>query len=306
MRVSRLVLTITSLGLASSAIQPAFAAEDEAQILEPVGPWQLDMGENKCRIARVFGEDGQQTLFYLEQWDPSSAAHWLVAGPPLEKYKSWRDTRFHFGPGGAEDEFRFQESTMGEWGNAISHFSGLSSLDTREDDDPDADYAAKPRGLPGMNAEAGANINRLTLSQSRRPAVVLELGEMKNVMVAMNDCMANLVEHWGFDVEEQKTVQSPPKVTNLARITKRIVDYYPHDAQRKGAQADFHLRLTVAADGSFKSCTLLNQTLAPDFDMERHPCTAFERIGEFEPALTANGTPVESFYTVRIRYVMPS
>ena len=108
------------------------------------------------------------------------------------------------------------------------------------------------------------------------------------------------------DDEEQKTVQSPPEVTNLTQITKRIVDYYPHDAQRKGAQADFHLRLTVAADGSFKSCTLLNQTLAPDFDMERHPCTAFERIGEFEPALTANGTPVESFYTVRIRYVMGS
>lgn len=306
MNISRFVFAITSLGLASSAVQPAFAAEDEAKILEPVGPWQLDMGENKCRIARVFGEDGQQTMFYLEQWDPSSAAHWLVAGPPLEKYKSWRDTRFQFGPEGAEDEFRFQESTMGEWGNAISHLSSLTSSDTEEDGASGSDEAAKPRGLPGMDAEAGANINRLTLSQSGRPAVVLELGEMKNVMIAMNDCMANLVEHWGFDVEEQKSVQSSPKVTNLARVTRRIVDYYPHDARRKGAQADFHLRLTVGADGSFKSCTLLNQTLAPDFDMERHPCTAFERIGELEPALTANGTPVESFYTVRIRYVMPS
>ena len=142
-------------------------------------------------------------------------------------------------------------------------------------------------------------------SQRGKPTIVLELGEMKSVMAAMNNCMANLVEHWGFDVEEQRTVQSPPTVTNLNRVTRRIVDYYPHDALRKGAQADFHLRLTVGSDGLIKSCTLLNQTLAPDFDMERHPCTAFERIGEFEPALTANGNPVDSYYTVRIRYVMP-
>ncbi len=274
-------------------------------VLKPNSAWVLDMGENKCRIARVFGEDDQQTLFYLEQWDPSVVANWTVAGQPLEKYKSWRDTEFRFAPDGAAGEFRFQESTLGDWGNAITQISSLTLSDTNDEDESERDYIADPRGLPSMDAEAGANIESLSLSQRGKPTIVLELGEMKSVMAAMNNCMANLVEHWGFDVEEQRTVQSPPTVTNLNRVTRRIVDYYPHDALRKGAQADFHLRLTVGSDGLIKSCTLLNQTLAPDFDMERHPCTAFERIGEFEPALTANGNPVDSYYTVRIRYVMP-
>ncbi|MBX7536507.1 energy transducer TonB [Qipengyuania sp. GH1] len=308
MRISRFLFAITSLGLAGSAIQPAFAAEDEAQVLKPVGPWQLDMGENKCRIARVFGEDDQQTLFYLEQWDPSVAAHWTIAGPPVEKYKSWRDTRATFGPGGDEGEFQFQESTLGDWGNAISGFTTVAASDRPEEEaeGEERDYAAHPRGLPALDAEGGAKIETVSLSQRNRSTVVLELGGMQGVLEAMNNCMANLVEHWGFNLEEQKTVQSPPQPKNLSAVVKRIVDYYPSGALWKGAQADFHLRLTVRKDGTVKSCTLLNQTVAEDFDMRRHPCAAFQQIADFEPALTAQGVAVESYYTTRIRYSMPS
>lgn len=293
-----------AIGIAAFTVlfaQPASAGDADAVILRPATSWQLDMAESKCRISRLYGEDKDKTAFYLEQWDPSTAASWSVAGPSVEKYRAGRDTRYAFGPDGDDDEFKFIEAKLGEYGNAVSHTSTIAAREF-PDEDFDRDHLPTPRGLPSLDSDGAASITTLTLSQKGRDDVVLELGSMKAPLDAMNVCMADLVQHWGLDVEQQKIVYSPPEIKNPVQVAKRVQQHYPSNALWRGGQADFHLRLIINAGGSLGSCVLINQTMAEDFDMRRHPCKAFEDIGEFEPARTATGEPIKSFYATRIVY----
>ena len=286
------------------ATGPLSAADRDVVTLEPAGPWNLDMGENRCRIARLFGEGDKKTLFYLEQWDPSREALWSVAGPPVERYRPARNVRFQFGPEGDSGEFELRDIGLGDYGRAVSDTSSVAVPTWPNFKFGERNYALDPRGMPALNAAGAETIATLTLSQHFRPTIVLDLGSLGAPLKAMNVCMADLVSSWGFDVEAQKAVQSPPVVTNFLEVAKKIWKYYPEPAERKGAQADFHLRMTVGADGAAKACVLLNQTLAPDFDMRRHPCTFFTKFGKFEPARTASGAPIETFYVTRIWYTI--
>lgn len=150
---------------------------------------------------------------------------------------------------------------------------------------------------------AGADgISQLTLSQDRIGDVVFELGNLKAPLEAMNACMENLVSYWGYDLNLQRTIVSSPSIPNMAKVADAIKKNYPLSALEVAAQADFLLRLRINEEGELKNCVLLNQTLADDFDMERHPCSDFKRTAEFIPARNAAGEPVESYHVVRIVY----
>lgn len=285
----------------------AFAQAKNARTirLEPIEPWHLDMAEHKCRLARVFGSADNKNVFYLEQWGPSDHAEWVVAGPAVEKYRANRETAFSFGSGGDADTTEFAETTLGEFGNVVGGSTAVVAHDDPEDDEEDDTYyRAHPRGFPLLASDAAAGIDTFTVSQKGRDSVTFNLGGMDKPLAAMNACVVDLVESWGFDVEEQRKVVTPPRIKNLARVAENVQRYYPSDALRAGAQADFFLRLTIDETGAITKCVLLNQTLAEDFDMSRHPCTIFAKYAEVEPARAADGTPIETYYTNRIIYRM--
>lgn len=302
MHIRMFVAAINLAAAATLGAAPAAAEDADTIVMQPASSWQLDMADNKCRIARLFGEGEQKTIFYLEQWDPSRAAAWSVAGPSVKKFRPRRDTRFEFGPGGDEREFEFIDANLGDYGNSITYTSTIVADPNQAAEDYEQDYTVDPRGVPALDSEGASSITGLTLSQKGRDDLFFELGSMKAPLKAMNFCMEDLMQHWGFDVEQQKSVQYPPDFKNQERVAERVMRHYPNDALRNGGQADFHLRLTIDAEGSVESCVLINQTLAEDFDMRRHPCTAFEEFAEFEPARTAAGDQVSSFYVSRIVY----
>ena len=286
----------------------AASAKDDPGLvlLEPSSSWNLDMGEHKCRIARLFGEGENKTIFMIDQWDPSKSAQWTVAGPALEKYRNGRDTSFEFSGGGDSGEFELLGSFFGEFGNAIQSSSGFvpdESDDDGEDEEPD--YLANPRSLPALDAKGAAGIEWLTVTQRGRTPVRLKLGSLEAPLAAMNVCMEDLVEFWGFDVEEQRKVASPPEVTNMPKVVREVAERYPESALRRGAQADFHIRMTIDTQGQIENCVLLNQTAADNFELGGHPCTAFERYAKIEPARDKEGQPVRTYLANRIVYRIP-
>ncbi|NNC51415.1 MAG: hypothetical protein HKO08_00055 [Erythrobacter sp.] len=295
-----LLLAITCLAAANAA-----SAKDDPEIvvLKPSSPWNLDMGEHKCRIARLFGEGENQTIFMIDQWDPSKTAQWTVAGPALERYRNGRKTEFEFSDGGDAGEFDLVGSSLGDFGNAIQNSSGFvaDEAETGEEDE-EPDYAANPRSLPELDAKGAAALEWLTLSQRGRTPVRLHLGSLQAPLASMNVCMESLVEFWGFDIAEQRSVASPPEVTNMSTVVREIGEEYPNTALKRGAQADFHIRLTVDTQGEIENCVLLNQTAVDDFDLGGHPCTAFGRYANIEPARDAAGQPVRTYLANRIVY----
>ena len=296
------LLAITCLAAASAA-----SAKDDPDlvVLKPSSQWNLDMGEHKCRIARLFGEGENQTIFVIDQWDPSTSASWTVAGPAFEQYRNGRKTGFEFSEGGDTGEFELLASSFGEFGSAIQYSSGFVADEVEAgDQDEEPDYVANPRSLPELDAKGAAAVEWLTISQRGRTPVRLHLGALDAPLAAMNVCMENLVEFWGFDIAEQRSVASPPEVTNMKTVVREVADRYPNAALNRGAQADFHLRMTIDTQGKIENCVLLNQTAADDFELGGHPCTAFERYAKIEPARDAAGQPVRTSLTNRIVYRM--
>ena len=294
MHIARLLGAAASFAVAATAPQPAFAAETKTVVLEPTGPWQLNVAENTCRIARVFGEGEKRAVFYLEQSEPSPSATWMAAGTPFEDYWAGRTTKFDFGPAGDSRDFKLQDMTLGEWGTAVSQVSRVVASTGPEDD---GDPVEKTRGLPMLDAEGAAKVERFSVSQSNRPTVIFELGGMKDALTAMNACMVDLVRHWGFDVEEQKAVKSGPKFTNLREVYGRLLDHIPNRIMEDRSGSPFQARLTVGADGSIKACFVTSRSAAEGFEEDRHPCDVFKKYAKFEPAVMADGTPVESYFT---------
>ena len=294
MCISRLLCAAASFAVAATAPQPVFASETKTVVLQPTGPWQLDVGESSCRIARVFGGGEERAVFYLEQADPSVSATWMAAGTPFEDYWAGRTTRFAFGPGGDSRDFKLQDMTLGEWGTAVSQ---VSQVVTSTEPEGGAATGDRMRGLPMLDAEGATEIEKFSVSQSTRPTVIFELGGMKDALTAMNVCMADLVQHWGFDLEEQKAVKSGPKFTNMRDVYRRLLNHIPNRAMEDRSGSPFQTRLTVGTDGSIKACFVNSRSAAESFDEDRHPCDVFKKYAKFEPALMADGTPVESYFT---------
>lgn len=277
------------------------AADREPIVLPPQSAWHLDMADNKCRLARTFGDASDPVIFFIEQWDPGKSAEWTVAGGPIKKYRASSKTSFAFGPDGDTDTFEPFDMTLGEYGRVISHKSTLVKSDAARSEQ---DQSPPRAGLPILDAEGAQGISTFTVSQSGRAAVTMELGAMKEPLKAMNYCVEDLVRSWGFDPDQQRLLTTPPVVSNMDEVTSAIVRTYPQAAEQKGAQANFHLRLTVDEGGQIQDCVLVNQTLAADFDMRRHPCASFRKVAKIEPARTKDGQPMRTYYAVRIAYRM--
>ena len=292
------------------AVAPLSAAlaEDEAVVLEHSSFWRLDADENRCRLARQFGEGENKTLFYMEQWHPSLKVDWLVAGAVFDGYSEDKPTTFAFDDGGDRGEFEFLGQTVEGFGKAVAYKSVVIENPEQSTGRPDEEAIAsylKPRTDLYLDSKKAAGIERLTLSQGGQRDIVLKLTDLEKPLAAMNLCMDSLIRSWGFDVDEQRTVTQGPKPTNMAAVARRIQLEYPMKAARAGAQATFQMRLTIEADGSISDCLLVNTTLADDFDMRKHPCTVFLKQAKFEPARTASGEPVRTYYMQRIAYRMP-
>lgn len=294
---------------ATTALLGTFAAAGtqardlEPLVVEPASRWHLDLGENRCRLARTFGEEGEKLVLIADQWDPSETVELVVAGAPFDDFRKGRATTHRFDHGGDVDEYDLLGFTFEGFGSGISRETAFVERGEEEGETGDQD-ASVPRGLPAIDAEGAENIEWLTVSQVGRRPVRLHLGSLKAPLTAMNACMSDLVRQWGFDVEEQRSIVTGPEITNLAAVADRIMKVYPAPALNKGAQANFHLRLTVDDRGQIEKCTWLNQTLADDFDLENGPCRIFERYADFEPARDVQGAGVRSYWTTKIVYRM--
>ena len=299
----RSVVLLASTSAMVSA--PLAAKEPEKVDLRPSSAWQLNVAETNCRIGRYFGEGEKPTLFYLEQWSPSKSADWLVAGPALDTFRIKRDMNFAFGPRGDRSEFEVMKATLGDVGTAMSSASTSVPNDGTGSGVEGSDESNEPRGLPTLDSAGAKRINTFTLSQEGKPDLNLFLGDMEAPLAALNACMKTLVESWGFDAAEQATVQTPPVILNLPKVAGKVQQFYPKKALVKGGQANFVLRLTVSETGEMEECVLVNQTLADDFDMKKHPCEAFRQFAEFEPARDAAGEPIRSYHVQSIAYRMP-
>ena len=74
----RLCLTI-----ACAAIAPVLVAASQPVRLQPSSPWDVDYGENSCRLIRTFAEGKEKTVLVFESAGPGQM-DLLVVGNGLK------------------------------------------------------------------------------------------------------------------------------------------------------------------------------------------------------------------------------
>lgn len=295
-RTAMICLLATNLALsplpafAETVYPDALAAQEGAVRLGPVQSWNIDFGENRCRLTRVFGSQEDPHLVMFEQAAPGSSFGLTLAGSKIADFRSAGKVDL----GLERDEpvetvDRFSKGEVAELGPAL--IFGNIGIGT-----------ARPVGplrAVGLDLDEAGTIDRVVL---RRGKVVLsfETGNLREAMAALNTCTDDLLAQWGLDPAAHRTYV-PPVWSNQDAVTARIVAAYPSAARQSGEQAIFRLRATVEADGSVSDCLIEESTVTQR--LESPACKEMQRA-VFEPARDASGQPMRSFYATTITYVI--
>jgi len=275
---------------AQDSFPDALAAQEGATRLEPIIAWNIDFGENRCRLTRLFGSESDRHLIMFEQGAPGTSFGLTLAGSGLANFR----TAGKVDLGMERDEpletkDRFGKGQIPDLGPALI-FSNIG-----------IGRAAPPGPLQaaGLDLEEAATIDRVVL---RRGKTVLsfETGNMKDPLAALNACTDDLLVQWGLDPVAHRN-HVPPKWINESAVTERIVAVYPSAARRTGEQAIFRLRVTVETDGSVSDCLIEESTVTQR--LESPACKEMQRA-VFEPARDSAGQPMRSFYATTITYVI--
>jgi hypothetical protein len=263
----------------------------EVSVLEPLSIWNIDYGEQKCRLSRFFGPRETPHLLYIEQASPGAIFTLAVAGPEFAKIQRDRVLKL----GIAEDQIAREVSALtaefGKIGNGLI----ITRKRLRE---PAPRVAGEVVWIAGqLDPKEGAAIKRIVFARNAR-AIVFETGELGGAAQAMNACTEDLLSEWGLDPAQHKRFQ-PAKVLNQEEVAKRIFDTYPRKALLKDEEGDFSTRLIVEVDGTVSDCAVegltVNQALKPQL-------CQYLREARFEPARGADGQPIRSFYVLPISY----
>lgn len=272
--------------------------------LEPISPWSLDYGVDRCRLIRQFGSEDDQYLVAIEQSAPQESFGLTLAGSQLRQFQ-FGDRSFL----GLQDDANVARLNRIMQGNATKAGPAiiLASVVLAEEHgrrimvnsgkQPEAETDELAKG--GVNLVEAAKINRIALRKGRE-ALVLETGNLFAPFQELNDCTKSLLTDWGLEPSEHEAYY-PPRWTNSEAVTKQIMSSYPRDALIRGEQAIFQMRAIIEKDGSVSSCHLTKSTKTEA--LESPACRAMMQA-RFEPARTNKGTAMRSFFATSISYVI--
>jgi TonB family protein len=304
--VSGAISAIFAAILLAGASSAVAAKEREPVVLEPSSPWNLNYGDDSCRLIRSFGEGKDAHVMFFEVVGPSMQFGLTLAGPQMRHFRSERHTPLQFGdslPGHITEP---QVGDLKSIGPAVIYGSiGLvPEAEDGSDDEAQPDPIIAPSielgTLPQINLDEAGQANFVQLSQRNRP-VRFETGNLMEPFKALNICAGHLLETWGLDLEEHKTRIKAPEFANEDKVIWRLKRDYPDMALVRGQQAYFKMRLLIDEKGRVSNCFLFNQTEASSLDS---PACKYMEKAEFEPALDSNGEPMESYYLNTILYAI--
>ena len=300
-------------GLAAVLAAPVFAKDElpgevakheGAVVLEPSSPWNIDYGESRCRLARVFTSGEERFALFFEQGSPSEQFSVTFGGPEVDRMTRPGDIFIGMKRDKPMTKYdAFGRAELPDFGPAIIFQTTLVEDDPSEDEN--AGKSSKRKSderkqgqLLHVDLEEAGRIDQIVLRRGKR-ILSVETGNMKAPFEALNQCAKSLLTIWGLDAD-QHDLFTPVQWQNKMSVIRRIQDRYPSKALRRGEQGIFRMRIIVEADGTMSECHINNATLTNSL---ASPACQEMRRARFEPALDANGEPMRSYFMTRIIYM---
>lgn len=277
-----------------AAVQPTQAiAEKPPLVFAPSSQWVLDYADDHCALRRAFS-DGEEN-FYIEfrQFTPNNAYDLsiMASGRNYDK----RRVHYRFAPHEFTQKFERAlplESNAGHSGVLTSSTFGppTSESDDKISTPPsDADIT-----------EWAAKILNIEISEGFGRSIILETGPMNEALLAMSNCIEELTTHWGVDWEAHQNLKSGAAPRDIKKWAVRIQEEYPSKAIRKGYRGPVRIWLLIDREGQPTKCEILAEIANPV--LSESACRSMLKYAEFDPAIDANGNPIESYYITTITY----
>lgn len=284
---------LIGMSIAWMASAPAQAEKPDVA-LEPSSPWNVDFGDTKCRLARLFGEGEDRHLIFFEQSGPGRDLGLTVAGKQLKRFRSLRRTNVRFFDGQEARNTKPFKGDVEGYGPALI----FSSIRVRSGTVNSLKKGSGKGSLPQLNPNIGDEVEFIALQQGSRK-VRVETGPLGETFKVMNKCTQNMVRNWGLDVDKHLSAKSLPELKNANFVRTRIEARYPRRALNQGEQGIFRMRVIVDETGKVTDCVINNATIQ---DALESPACKTMVQAEFEPAIDAEGNAFRSYHSTTITY----
>ena len=275
----------------------------EPLALKPSSPWQVDYADDRCRLARQFGEGDGQVLALFDRYGPNEFFQLTLAGKPVKTATEKGDATVQFGPAEEDQRLSFLGGNLGKLPALV--FTGGARIAPVTPAEGSALEKATYENWPDIAPISEARLKAvrfLKISRPLRRPVALETGPMRAPLAALDKCIDNLLTHWGIDVEKHKMLMREAKPAESPDHWVVSGDY-PRAMLNAGQPAIVNFRLSVGVDGVPTACHIQSTTRPKDFD--NAVCKSVMRRARFEPALDAEGKPLASYYRNTVRFQIP-
>ncbi len=282
-----------ALALLAAISAPLAAAPAAAKVVDiaPSSAWNVDFAENKCRLARLFGEGENRHLVFFEQHWPDENFGLTVAGPAFDRFRSRQRTDLGFFDGQERQRTEPFTGEVAGFGSGVIYASARLVPSEEKSD-------GRSTQVLQLDTALGGKVEYVALKQ-RGDEIRLLTGPLGEAFAVLNQCTAGLLAEWGLDFEQQRRASRLPEWANMEAVVRRIQDIYPRTALNRGEQGLMRMRVIVSPEGAVEECTIIKATDTEN--LESPACKAMQNA-RFIPALDAAGQPMRSYYVTRITY----
>lgn len=283
-------------GLTLAMISATGSAAEPVRLL-PEGPWNLRFDDEACRLVRMFGPDDNRVQLTLAKYGDSSRFEVILAGRGLKAKIS--KIRSRFLPDEGFDVYELPLYGTSADGVTAWQWSGglLTAKQTKELPDSSTSDSEDFKALEDARL---AEIDGFEVDADKQPGFVLVTGKIANAFAGLDTCLADLVTTWGFDPAEQKALVSKPKPRSNPGSWISWGDY-PETPLAKGISGMVRFRLHVDTAGLPTKCVV--QAAFSDPAFKKVTCDLLMQKARFEPARSASGAPVESYWVSSVKWI---
>ena len=140
----------------------------------------------------------------------------------------------------------------------------------------------------------------ISLDVASRVKETFAVPGLDNALNALDECVADLLEEWGFSRERQAQLGRFPEPLKEEFVGPYD---YPEDALKQGVSGENVAIARIDAEGRPSDCNVVASSKSDSLD--RATCRAFLRA-RFKPATDKAGAPIESMYVLNLRWLQMS
>lgn len=263
------------------------------------GKWNIENANEKCSIARAFGEGDDKINLFITQFAPSDTFDMLISGKPIKAPRSKRNIIVQFGEFEKKQKLEFFNATSRDGTPSIiikSEIRIAPSIDP-EQEALSSENSIADNGIDPTSAAREEAVTYILVQPKYNKNVILETGSLKAPFDTLRKCAQTLLTDWGLDPDQNETkISAPIPLSNP--LNWILPSDYPQEQLLNGAQSIVRFRLNVDDKGEATDCTI--QESFGDKEFDKAVCKALIRNAKFTPAKDQHNKPMASYWNEKV------